>query len=187
MVTIKSHTFFSAPLLSTPSSHWWSKIIQKIPTAWSFPNIVLGLLISLSKKWEMNICHKGFFMLRHFFVTKQLINGLVSLFLMDFRWEQTPKKLRHKSVTLLRSPGVQHPLILTHWCAVLKLRNYLFWKLACWSPPKTIFCLISIENWDWQTIGKSRFLLSRICINFSSFSIFCFNFDIFLAKPQKKT
>ena len=89
----------------------------------------------------------------------------------------TKEVARHKSVTLLRSPGVQHPLILTHWCAVLKLRNYLFWKLACWSPPKTIFCLISIEN--WQTIGKSRFLLSRICINFSSSSNFFQYWHIF--------
>ena len=181
MVTIKSHTFFSAPLLSTPSSHWWSKIIQKIPTAWSFPNIVLGLLISLSKKWEMNICHKGFFMLRHFFVTKQLINGLVSLFLMDFRWEQTPKKLRHKSVTLLRSPGVQHPLILTHWnweiiffeSLLVDLRQKLFFA---WFPSRigklsenpdfsshefaSIFLLfqffVSILTYFWPSLKRKR-------------------------------
>ena len=61
---------------------------------------------------------------------------VVSLFLMDFRWEQTPKKLRHKSVTLLRSPGVQHPLILA-----LEIEKLSFLKACLLISAKNYFLL----------------------------------------------
>ena len=84
----------------------------------------------------MNICHKGFFMLRHFFVTKQLINGRLFVFDGFQMGADTKEVARHKSVTLLRSPGVQHPLILA-----LEIEKLSFLKACLLISAKNYFLL----------------------------------------------